>query len=135
LAKQQPQSLQVIATTHAPLVLASAETVWQSENDRLFDLDLNENNQVVLEDMPFEKHGNAVSWLTSDSFDLETAYSVAAERAMERADALMRQYPDPAQAPAKEKERIHRDLRGALGGDDEYWPNWTPYYEHGKGTA
>lgn len=134
LAKEKPQSLQVIATTHAPLVLASAETGWNKSADKLFDLDLDKNRRVHLQEVPFEKHGNAVSWLESGSFDLTRAYSVTAEHAMENADAFMRKHPDATTAPVREKEQIHRELMATLGGDDEYWPNWRPFYEHRKGN-
>jgi hypothetical protein len=124
----------MIATTHAPLVLASVEALWNATLDKLFDFDLDAKRQVHLEEVRFAKQGSAVNWLTSESFDLTTAYPVAAEQAMERADAFMRQHPAPLTAPSDEKEQIHGALKAALGGDDEYWPYWLPYYEQGKGN-
>jgi hypothetical protein len=129
-----PRAVQIIATTHSPLVLASAETVWSATTDKLFDFDLDENRRVRLGEVGFAKHGSAVNWLTS-SFDLATAYPVAAEQAMERADLFMREHPEAADAPPAEKEAIHRALKAALGGDDEYWPYWLPYYEPAKASA
>lgn len=129
------KSVQFITTTHAPLVLASVEAGWDDRYDKLFDFDLNKDRQVQLEEVPFAKHGSAVNWLTSGSFDLVTAYSVEAEQAMEHADAFMREYPDPANGPAREKEQIQQALKAALGGDDEYWPYWRPYYKPGEGRA
>lgn len=130
-----PRSVQIIATTHAPLVLASAETVWNGTSDALFDFDLDANRKVHLEEVDFAKHGSAVNWLTSESFDLTTAYSVDAEQAMERADAFMREHPDSLAAPLEEKKAMHAALKAALGGDDEYWPYWLPYYEQAGAKA
>jgi len=135
LLKKIPRSVQIIATTHAPLVLASSETVWNQSSDKLFDFDLDANRQVRLEEVDFAKHGSAVNWLTSESFDMTTAYSVTAEQAMERADAFMRQHPNPDTAPPEEKKAIHAKLNAALGGDDEYWPYWLPYFERAKAKA
>jgi hypothetical protein len=54
LLKKIPRSVQIIATTHAPLVLASSETVWNQSSDKLFDFDLDANRQVRLEEVDFE---------------------------------------------------------------------------------
>lgn len=120
-------SIQIIATTHAPLVLGSVETMWDENKDQLFDFDF-EKGKVELEAIPFEKHGSAENWLESDSFDLPSGYSLAAQSVMERADAFMATHPDAADAPAEEAQVIHEELRKVLGGDDEYWPYWKPYY-------
>ena len=129
LFKSKPQSVQIIATTHAPLVLASVESVWNAQHDRLFDFKLVEGKRVCFEQVEFARQGSASNWLTSGSFDLPSDYAVAAEKAMSRADALMRQYPRAEQAPREEIESAHNALKGSLGGDDEYWPYWLPYYE------
>ena len=121
------ESIQIIATTHAPLVLGSVETLWDDEKDQLFDFDL-ENGKVELEAITFAKHGSAENWLESDSFDLPSGYSTEAQAAMERADEFMEAHLDPTKAPAKEANAIHQELKKTLGGDDEYWPYWKPYY-------
>jgi predicted ATP-binding protein involved in virulence len=45
-------NIQFLITTHSPLVLASVEPVFEEENDRLFHLDI-DNNEVVLKEQPF----------------------------------------------------------------------------------
>ncbi len=126
LMKDAAESIQIIATTHAPLVLGSVESLWDDEKDQLFDFDL-EDGRVELEAIDFVKHGSAEHWLSSDSFDLPSGYPLAAQAAIERADAFMAANPDPATADKREIDTIHAALRKALGGDDEYWPYWTPY--------
>jgi predicted ATPase len=135
LFNSKPQSVQIIATTHAPLVLASVEAAWSAQQDRLFDFKLVEGNRVCFEEVEFARQGSASNWLTSSSFALQSDYAVAAEKAMRRADELMRRYPHAEQAPREESEAIHNDLKSSLGGDDEYWPYWLPYYEATKRVA
>jgi hypothetical protein len=129
LLKTIPRSVQIIATTHAPLVLASVEAAWDGQKDSLFDFNLVEGKRVVFEEIDFARQGSAANWLTSGSFDLQSSYAVAAEKAMGRADPLMRQYPHAEEAQRREVEEVHNALKEALGGDDEYWPYWLPYYE------
>ena len=132
LMDQAADTVQIIATTHAPLVLGSVETLWDEEKDQLFDFDL-ENGKVELEAIPFEKHGSAENWLASDSFDLSSGYSTDAQQAMQRADAFMAAHTDATKAPAEEAAAIHAELKRVLGGDDEYWPYWKPYYRRLSG--
>jgi hypothetical protein len=126
LMEDNAESIQIIASTHAPLVLGSVESLWDATKDQLFDLDL-EDGRVELEAIDFARHGSIENWLSSDSFDLPGGYSVSAQEAMDRADAFMAAHPNPLEAP--NMEVIHSDLQKALGGDDEYWPYWLPYYD------
>ncbi|OYW74059.1 MAG: hypothetical protein B7Z37_19295 [Verrucomicrobia bacterium 12-59-8] len=136
LLMDHAESVQIIATTHAPLVLGSVETLWDKTKDQLFDFDLAEG-QVSLEAIEFFKHGSAENWLGSDSFDLPAdypGYSLQAQKAMRRADAFMIENSDP-RGFAGEMESIHEELQRTLGNDDEYWPYWLPYFDKRKDAA
>jgi hypothetical protein len=61
---------------------------------------------VLLEQVDFARHGSISNWITSSSFGLQSDYSIAAEQAIEKADAFMRQYPDAVSAPAQELREI-----------------------------
>ena len=82
------KSVQILATTHAPLVTASIETAFNSEVDRLFNLELGRKNAEV-ESVQWAKFGDASGWLTSPMFDMESGYGKEAEAAMRAADDLM----------------------------------------------
>jgi predicted ATPase len=133
LLKGKAKSVQFIVTTHAPLVLGSVESAWDKSKDQLYDFDLikgdDEKPTIRFSNLTFAKHGSAENWLESESFDLNSGYAPAAEKAMARADAFMMKYPDPREAPVKEAEAVHQELLKALGGDDEYMPYWLPYYD------
>ncbi len=49
---------QMIVATHSPLILASIESVFSSDEDKLFHLALHEQSRVELEEVAFVKHGS-----------------------------------------------------------------------------
>ena len=67
--------VQLIVATHSPLVMVSAEPLFDSGTDAWWDLDL-EQGRVVLTERLFEKLGDADRWLTSEAFDLNSSRSL-----------------------------------------------------------
>ncbi len=124
LLSNEDITIQAIVTTHAPLVLASIETHFNAATDRLFNLKLTEQQQVQVEEIPWAKQGDVISWLTSDMFDLSTGYSTEAERAMKAADDFMAGLIDQLPPDLRTREAIEVELRRTLAGDDPYWVNW-----------
>ncbi len=115
---------QLHIATHSPLVLASAETVFDETCDGLHHLKLVGDN-VVLEELPFVRRGRADLWLVSEVFGLGQARSLQAERAIEEAKALQL-----ASAPAPEKvSELNARLIGLLASDDDFWPRWRYFAE------
>ncbi|XYI02854.1 hypothetical protein ACMHYB_25130 [Sorangium sp. So ce1128] len=89
---------QLFITTHAPLVLASAEPHFDEARDALFLFDL-DGDEVTVSKPAWKPRGDASSWLTSDVFDLAQARSVEAERAILDAMAAMRRPDLPIEIP------------------------------------
>ena len=120
-------TLQVITATHSPLILASAEPVFDSETDAWFDLDLNpESSRVELRRRDFVRHGDVSHWLTSEAFDLKSARSLEGEIAIEKARALLR---EPAPSPERAKD-VDAELRHAgLPDIDPFWVRWGKFLE------
>lgn len=119
----QEASVQVIAATHSPLVMASVEPIFDAAQDAWFDLDfeqVGEQHEVVLRQREFVRHGDVGNWLTSDAFDLRSSRSKEAEQAIERAIDAMKQ-PDFSKAQA---QKVHRDLLKVLGDTDPFWMRW-----------
>jgi len=119
----------VISTTHSPLIAGSVESFWDGKQDALFDFDLNGEGKVEFHRREFARHGSAEHWLTSELFDLKSAYPIDAERAINRALDIMERYEFGTNAPASEKTEINEELRRTLGNDDEFWPRWIPWYK------
>lgn len=115
--------VQVIATTHAPLVLASLETTFDEQWDRVFTFELHDG-EVAVAAIPWAKQGDATNWLVSEVFGLRQARSREAERAIEAAKSFMRGDVSALPDDLRTLEAIDRELRRVLAGHDPFWPRW-----------
>lgn len=125
--------IQIITSTHSPLVLASVEPLYDQNKDAWFDLDLVDLNNgkgsgVEITKRPFIRHGDASNWLTSEAFDLHSARSLEAERVLNEATkAVKSENLDSQQAKLLDEE-----LRRVLGDTDPFWIRWR-YVAEKKG--
>ncbi|TVP62641.1 MAG: ATP-binding protein [Nodularia sp. (in: Bacteria)] len=117
-------TIQVLVTTHSPLVLASLEPIFDEEEDKLFLFELI-GEKVSLDEISWIKQGDTVGWLTSEIFGLKQARSQEAETAIEAAEAWMR-YDDMNNFPEhlRSQPQIHQELQKLLPGHDPFWPRW-----------
>jgi hypothetical protein len=117
-------TVQLVATTHSPLILASAEPFFDATRDAWLHLRRDPGaTTVALAKHRFVRHGEVSNWLTSEAFDLEKAASLEAEDAVVQARALLRE-----EAPAKtEIERVDKLLRASLGDIDPFWVRWSAW--------
>jgi hypothetical protein len=116
--------VQLIAATHSPLVLASAEPQFSSDTDAWFDMDLEqaaEGKQVILRNRKFSSHGTAGRWLTSEAFDLRSeGRAPEIEKLLERAtQVLSNEHVDLEKA-----RKLDQRLREVLGDTDPFWTRW-----------
>lgn len=123
LTGTQDVPVQLIAATHSPLVLASAEPLFDEERDRVFNIELAEDGAQI-EEWPWSKQGDVIGWLASGVFGMQQARSRDAERAIEAAEAFMRGDSDALPDDLQTKEAIHQELRRVLAGQDPFWPRW-----------
>ncbi|MEA5477295.1 AAA family ATPase [Pseudanabaena galeata UHCC 0370] len=117
--------VQVVTTTHSPMVLASAEPYFNEETDKLFLFELL-GSEVTFREIPWVKQGDVVGWLTSEIFDLKQARSREAEAAIGAAQALATKnpdyvYPDNLQTLGE----IQAELERVIPGHDPFWIGWT----------
>ena len=123
--------LQLVVSTHSPLVLASAEPWFDPELDAWFDLELeDEPPQARLHRRTYTPHGTAGSWLTSEAFNLPTDRSLEAEQAILRAREVLRQ----TEMPLEEVMTVHAELRAALPDIDRFWVRWNAFVESRGGN-
>ncbi len=118
------EDIQVICSTHSPLVMASLEPEFNPDLDKVFHFDTREN-AVSVRELKWVPQGDAVGWLVSEAFGLVQARSKQAERAIEAAEAFMR--GDATQLPTDlaTREQIHQELKRVLPGHDPFWPRWV----------
>jgi len=119
-------TIQLIAATHSPLVLASAEPSFDPTKDAWFDLDLEPRatlSEVVLRRRDFVRRGDVSNWLTSDAFDLREPRSIEAEQAITEALSLTK-----SAAPSREDiQRVNGLLSAALSDVDRFWVRWSAF--------
>lgn len=111
--------IQLILTTHSPLVMGSCEDLFDEKKDRWLDLDF-VNGAVQLTDRHYEKQGNACNWLQSPAFDLTSTLSLKTEELMQQAESLM-QNP---QTSRKEFEKMTQALTDKLDPKDDFLFRW-----------
>jgi len=117
---EKPPSVQVIATTHSPLVCGSIENE-NPERNQLLDMDLDAKQGVRLEPVPIEKRGASENWLTSRHFDMKTTLPEKAEAEILRAADLV----DRENALTKrEFDKQTKALARYLDEFDPYWVRW-----------
>ncbi|MBP9204739.1 MAG: AAA family ATPase [Kofleriaceae bacterium] len=129
LTSSKRATVQLIAATHSPLVLASVEPSFDPATDAWFDLDL-EDSAVHLRKRPFVRHGDVSNWLTSEAFDLQAARSRPAEDAIREAFALLR-VPQPSR---QDVMRVDGSLRASRIPElDPFWVRWGEFVaKHGS---
>ena len=123
--------VQLVVSTHSPLVLASTEPWFDPEQDAWFDLDVEGTPpRAHLHRRTYTRHGTTGSWLTSEAFDLATDRSLEAERAILRARAILQQ----TEPPLREVMTVHDELRATLPDIDRFWVRWNAFVESRGGT-
>lgn len=132
-ALHEDAHIQLVAATHSPLVLASAEEDFDPDRDAWFDIDLERSGDTAmprLRQREFVRHGDVSNWLTSEAFDLKSARSIKAEQAMEQARALLRKNR-PTLKQARQVDQALREAR--LPDIDPFWVRWGAFMERLEG--
>jgi hypothetical protein len=118
-------SLQLIVATHSPLVVASSETIFDPEKDKIFHLDLTMSGKVQFNQMNFEVRGTVDSWLSSDIFGVQFPGNEKRSEVIQRAISL--QQSDSVSK--NEVEKLSNQLKGLLSAEDPFWIRWIIYAE------
>ena len=132
LAGKDPnRSIQLIASTHSPLVLASLEPIFDRDRDAWFDIDLEEHD-VVLTKRDYVRQGEISHWLVSEAFDLREPRSIEGEKAVQAALTLL----DSETPRLSEVEAVDRQLQLAcLPDDDPFLVRWCYFVDQARKGA
>jgi hypothetical protein len=121
-------AVQFIVATHSPLVMASAEPIFDPDKDKLFHLDMTSEGRVTFNELKFALQGSSDSWLQSDVFGLGFAGSAEAERALRKATEVL----ERGSASKQEIEDISKELTEHVASEDPFWMRWVLFAaEHG----
>ena len=115
--------VQIVASTHAPLVLASLEPHFDEATDRVIVFEQTPEGVAAREES-WAMQGDAVGWLVSGVFGLDQARSKEAEQAIEAAEAFMRGVVE-LPVGLTSRDQIDAQLRRLLAGHDPFWPRWV----------
>jgi AAA domain, putative AbiEii toxin, Type IV TA system len=119
LAAADGPQVQVIATTHAPFVLASLETIFDVARDQIFNLEMSPEGRVKLEDVLWARRGSVVEWLRSPAFDMKSGFSKEAELALIAANRWIK-----GDRQGTSVANIQAELERTLPEGDPFWPRW-----------
>ena len=117
--KNAPSSIQFLVATHAPLVMASMESLFDPKVDSLWKLECDDGNVTIARD-DLHRRGDVNRWLQSDVFDLAQPTSREVESALREAATLCSQ-ADPS---VEQVQRIDQLLRELLPEMDPFYARW-----------
>ena len=122
--------VQIITATHSPMIMASIEPLFSSSKDAWFDIDYEQpedgtTSEVVLRKRDFIRRGDVCNWLMSEAFDLKSARSIEAERAIEEASLVMKEN----NLDREKIENVGERLKKVLSDIDSFWIRWNYFLE------
>ena len=115
--------VQLFCTSHSPLVLASIESIVDKERDKLFNFELRDGG-VVVDELPWVKHGDASGWLASEVFSTPPYGNRSAEQAIRWAEDYMIGEFDEIPEQLRSREALDAELRRVLAASDPFWIRW-----------
>jgi hypothetical protein len=118
-------AMQLFVATHSPLVMASSEPIFDSNQDKLFHLNMSVAGKASFREIPFEARGGIDSWLSSSVFELAHPGSSERERAIREAIQLQ----EKESVSKEEVEAVTRTLRDYLAPEDSFWVRWVFFAE------
>lgn len=127
-------AVQLIVTTHSPMIVASIEPHFDRDRDQVLHLELDDERRVVVRDFPWAKFGDASGWLTSPLFGLGRATSPEAERALAAARALMAGKHEELPPELGTPEKIDAALQRSVAETNPFWLRWSIFRDAGGAT-
>lgn len=118
-SRNAPTSIQFIVATHAPLVMASMESLFDPKKDALWKLDC-EGSEVTITRDVLHRRGDVNRWLQSDVFDLAQPTSREVEAALREAAILCGQM-DPQNDQVRQIDQKLKDLLPEM---DPFYARW-----------
>jgi predicted ATPase len=117
--------IQYLISTHSPMVMASAEPIFDEEIDKQFHLDISKLGEVNFEEVDFIEYGLIDYWLVSPTFNLKQPRNFSAENWIEKAQEIQLE-----ENPNKDEIiEISKKLSETLAEIDPFWVRWVFFAE------
>ena len=120
-------NVQIMASTHSPLVMAALEDEFDPATDKWFDFDFGDEGRVIqITDRPFVRQGQSDEWLKSQAFDLLSTRSPGVERTLLDAARILGRYTDGeaqvgvSRKPPQEVRSAFEELQRRLPATDAF---------------
>lgn len=123
----QQANVQLILTTHSPLVMASCEDIFRAGDDKWVDMDL-KGQDVLLSEWEHMQYGTVDRWLQGPAFDLRSSRSPEVEKMLQEAGALLRQ----DSISPEDVQRLDRRMIAKLPPGDAELARWRSACEARK---
>lgn len=122
-------AIQIIASTHSPLVLGSLEDVFDAKTDKWYDIDLvsdvsNALQEVVLQQREFKNYGEYSMWLTGEAFDFETSKTKHADDVYKEALAFI----ESGNKDLNKLEELNKKVSAAFDEEAPFSIDWKIFY-------
>lgn len=122
-------AIQIIASTHSPLVLGSLEDVFDAKTDKWYDIDLvssseSDSHEVLLQQREFKNYGDYSMWLTGEAFDFETSRTKHAEAVYKEALA----YIESGSMDTRRLEELNNKILAAFDEEAPFSIDWKIFY-------
>lgn len=82
-------NVQIIASTHSPIVMTSLEDIFDKNEDRWFDFDYATDGSIKISCRDFINKGTSDGWLESEAFDMPSTYSPVTNALISEAENLL----------------------------------------------
>lgn len=111
-------NVQIIASTHSPVVMTSLEDIFDKEEDKWFDFDYATDGSIRIANRDFQNKGTSDAWLQSQAFDMSTTYSPKTGVLIREAEKLLEDEEHVNRAEPRLRE-ILTELANRLPEGDE----------------
>ena len=123
--------VQLITSTHSPLVMASLEPFFDAAKDSWFAIN-REDRAIVLRKHWYGRLGEVGNWLVSDAFDLKEPRSLEGERAV-RAGLQVLNAKSPSLVEIEAADKLL--CKAGLPDIDLFWVHWDYFVEQARQPA
>lgn len=118
-------SVQVIASTHSPMVLGSLEGVFKASKDAWYDIDIEaDSKKILVAKRNFESLGRYSHWLEGEDFNMISEMTQNAKEVYKEALTFI----EGGQHDIDTAKVINNKVASAFSEEDVFYVRWKVFY-------